>query len=68
MPSLHAKKLMKNLTSGAASEFVPAAALQEEQKAIIAREIDGDPDSSSANLWFDVGAIEYIHKRLIEER
>ena len=40
-------------------------------KAIIAREIDRDPDLlivSQPTRGLDVGAIEYIHKRLIEER
>ncbi len=42
-----------------------------QQKAIIAREIDRDPDLlivSQPTRGLDVGAIEYIHKRLIEER
>ena len=42
-----------------------------QQKAIIAREIDRDPDLLIAvqpTRGLDVGAIEYIHKRLIDER
>ena len=42
-----------------------------QQKAIIAREVDRDPDLlivSQPTRGLDVGAIEYIHKRLIEER
>ena len=42
-----------------------------QQKAIIAREIDRDPDLlivSQPTRGLDVGAIEYIHKRLIQER
>ncbi|MEG1994352.1 MAG: heme ABC transporter ATP-binding protein, partial [Oscillospiraceae bacterium] len=42
-----------------------------QQKAIIAREIDRDPDLLVAvqpTRGLDVGAIEYIHKRLVEER
>lgn len=42
-----------------------------QQKAIIAREIDRDPELLIAvqpTRGLDVGAIEYIHKRLIEER
>lgn len=42
-----------------------------QQKAIIAREIDRDPEVLIAvqpTRGLDVGAIEYIHKRLIEER
>ncbi|HEW1982014.1 TPA: ABC transporter ATP-binding protein [Streptococcus pneumoniae] len=66
---------VKNLSLDvrAASELVPAAALSggNQQKAIIAREIDRDPDLlivSQPTRGLDVGAIEYIHKRLIEER
>ncbi len=42
-----------------------------QQKAIIAREIDRDPDLLIAvqpTRGLDVGAIEYIHKRLVAER
>ena len=69
----YAKKLMEEFDVRAASEFVPAAALSggNQQKAIIAREIDRDPELlivSQPTRGLDVGAIEYIHKRLIEER
>lgn len=69
----YAKKLMEEFDVRAASEFVPAAALSggNQQKVIIAREIDRDPDLlivSQPTRGLDVGAIEYIHKRLIEER
>ena len=69
----YAKKLMEEFDVRAASEFVSAAALSggNQQKAIIAREIDRDPDLlivSQPTRGLDVGAIEYIHKRLIEER
>ncbi|VLF40878.1 ABC transporter ATP-binding protein [Streptococcus pneumoniae] len=69
----YAKKLMEEFDVRAASELVPAAALSggNQQKAIIAREIDQDPDLlivSQPTRGLDVGAIEYIHKRLIEER
>ncbi|HEU3526135.1 TPA: ABC transporter ATP-binding protein [Streptococcus pneumoniae] len=69
----YAKKLMEEFDVCAASELVPAAALSggNQQKAIIAREIDRDPDLlivSQPTRGLDVGAIEYIHKRLIEER
>ena len=42
-----------------------------QQKAIVAREIDRDPDVLIAvqpTRGLDVGAIEYIHRKLIEER
>lgn len=69
----HTKKLMEEFDVRAASEIVPAAALSggNQQKAIIAREIDRDPDLlivSQPTRGLDVGAIEYIHKRLIEAR
>ncbi|VMT91624.1 ABC transporter ATP-binding protein [Streptococcus pneumoniae] len=69
----YAKKLMEEFDVRAASELVPAATLSggNQQKAIIAREIDRDPDLlivSQPTRGLDVGAIEYIHKRLIEER
>ncbi|AYC29296.1 ABC transporter ATP-binding protein [Paenisporosarcina cavernae] len=51
----------------------PARALSggNQQKAIIGREIDRDPDLLIASLptrGLDVGAIEFIHKALIEQR
>lgn len=69
----YAKKLMEEFDVRAASEVVPAKALSggNQQKAIIAREIDRDPDLlivSQPTRGLDVGAIEYIHKRLIQER
>lgn len=55
-----------------ASEIVPASALSggNQQKAVIAREIDRNPDLivSQPTRGLDVGAIEYIHKRLIQAR
>jgi len=42
-----------------------------QQKAIIGREVERDPDLLIAALptrGLDVGAIEFIHKRLIEQR
>ncbi|MBP2619813.1 ABC transporter ATP-binding protein [Streptococcus panodentis] len=69
----YARKLMEEFDVRAASEYVPAAALSggNQQKAIIAREVDRNPDLlivSQPTRGLDVGAIEYIHKRLIEER
>ncbi|UUZ81563.1 ABC transporter ATP-binding protein [Paenibacillus sp. P26] len=51
----------------------PARALSggNQQKAIIAREIDQDPDlliAAQPTRGLDVGAIEFIHKRLLEQR
>ena len=42
-----------------------------QQKAIIAREVDRDPDlliAAQPTRGLDVGAIETIHKRLVEQR
>ena len=69
----YAKPLMHEFDVRAASEIVPASALSggNQQKAIIAREVDRNPDLlivSQPTRGLDVGAIEYIHKRLIQER
>jgi len=69
----YAKQLMQEFDVRAASEIVPASALSggNQQKAIIAREVDRNPDLlivSQPTRGLDVGAIEYIHKRLIQER
>ena len=54
-------------------EMTPARALSggNQQKAIIGREVTRDPDLLIAALptrGLDVGAIEFIHRRLIEQR
>ena len=69
----YARKLMEEFDVRAASELVPAGALSggNQQKAIIAREVDRNPELlivSQPTRGLDVGAIEYIHKRLISER
>ena len=69
----HARDLIEEFDVRTASELVPAKALSggNQQKAIIAREIELHPDLlivSQPTRGLDVGAIEYIHKRLIEER
>ncbi|MDN6160906.1 MAG: ATP-binding cassette domain-containing protein, partial [Staphylococcus equorum] len=55
------------------SEKNPASSLSggNQQKAIIAREVDRNPDlliAAQPTRGLDVGAIEFIHKRLIEQR
>ncbi|HIY56760.1 MAG TPA: ABC transporter ATP-binding protein [Candidatus Tetragenococcus pullicola] len=55
------------------NELVPARSLSggNQQKAIIAREFSRDPDLlivANPTRGLDVGAIEFIHKRLIEQR
>lgn len=69
----YGRQLMKEFDVRGASELVSARGLSggNQQKAIIAREVDRDPDLlivSQPTRGLDVGAIEYIHKRLIEER
>ncbi len=69
----YARKLIEEYDVRTTNELVPAKALSggNQQKAIIAREIDRNPDLlivSQPTRGLDVGAIEYIHKRLIEQR
>lgn len=69
----HARKLIEEFDVRTTDELVPASALSggNQQKAIIAREIDRNPDMlmvAQPTRGLDVGAIEYIHKRLIEQR
>lgn len=68
-----AKTLIKEFDVRTPSEYTLARALSggNQQKAIIGREIDRDPDlliAAQPTRGLDVGAIEYIHKRLIEQR
>jgi simple sugar transport system ATP-binding protein len=69
----YARKLIQEYDVRTVDELVPAKSLSggNQQKAIIAREVDRDPDLlivSQPTRGLDVGAIEYIHKRLIEQR
>ncbi len=68
-----AKKLIKEFDVRTPSETTPARALSggNQQKAIIGREIDRNPDlliAAQPTRGLDVGAIEFIHRRLIEQR
>ncbi len=67
------KKLIKEYDVRTPNEEVPAVALSggNQQKLIIAREIEKNPEviiAAQPTRGLDVGAIEYIHKRLVEER
>jgi ABC-type uncharacterized transport system ATPase subunit len=69
----HARKLIDEFDVRTPSEHTQARALSggNQQKAIIAREVDRDPGlliAAQPTRGLDVGAIEYIHKRLIEQR
>ncbi|MCD5322746.1 MULTISPECIES: ABC transporter ATP-binding protein [Pontibacillus] len=68
-----ANKLIKEYDVRTPSEHTPARALSggNQQKAIIGREVDRSPDlliAAQPTRGLDVGAIEFIHKKLIEER
>lgn len=68
-----ARELIDEFDVRTSSEYVPAKALSggNQQKAIIAREISRDPDfliAAQPTRGLDVGAIEFIHRRLIEQR
>ncbi len=67
------KKLIEEYDVRTPSEMTLARALSggNQQKAIIAREVDRSPDlliAAQPTRGLDVGAIEFIHRKLIEER
>ncbi|MEG0308218.1 MAG: ABC transporter ATP-binding protein [Clostridium sp.] len=69
----HCDKLIKEFDVRTPSSEVHASALSggNQQKLIAAREISKDPDlliAAQPTRGIDVGAIEYIHRRLVEER
>lgn len=69
----HAVRLIQEYDVRTQSERSFAASLSggNQQKAIIAREVDRDPSlliAAQPTRGLDVGAIEFIHKRLIEHR
>lgn len=69
----YARKLIKDFDVRTPSEEVNASSLSggNQQKMVVAREIAKDPDlliAAQPTRGLDVGAIEYIHKRLVEER
>ncbi|UOY93616.1 ABC transporter ATP-binding protein [Ectobacillus sp. JY-23] len=68
-----AKSLIQQFDVRTPSEHTPARALSggNQQKAIIAREVDRNPDlliAAQPTRGLDVGAIEFIHKKLVEQR
>lgn len=69
----HCKKLIEEFDIRTPNDEVNAAALSggNQQKLVVAREISRNPDlliASQPTRGLDVGAIEYIHKRIVEER
>ena len=69
----HAHELIEKFDVRTVNELVPASALSggNQQKAIIARELDRDADfviAAQPTRGLDVGAIEYIHQQLINQR
>ncbi|MBP1949186.1 ABC transporter ATP-binding protein [Virgibacillus litoralis] len=68
-----ANELIEEYDVRTPSEYTKASALSggNQQKAIIAREVDRSPDlliAAQPTRGLDVGAIEFIHNKLIEER
>jgi general nucleoside transport system ATP-binding protein len=68
-----AERLIRKFDVRTPSVHTPARALSggNQQKAIISREIDRDPDlliAAQPTRGVDVGAIEFIHERLVEQR
>lgn len=71
--SSYALHLINEFDVRTPNEKVNASALSggNQQKAIIAREVDRNPDlliAAQPTRGLDVGAIEFIHKRLIQQR
>jgi len=69
----HARKLIAEFDVRTPSTETKARSLSggNQQKAIIAREVDKNPDlliAAQPTRGLDVGAIEFIHKRLVEQR
>ncbi|MET3699534.1 nucleoside ABC transporter ATP-binding protein [Bacillus oleivorans] len=68
-----ANQLIEEFDVRTPSAYTPARALSggNQQKAIIGREVDRNPDlliAAQPTRGLDVGAIEFIHQRLIEQR
>lgn len=69
----HTEKLIKDYDIRASGSDLPAGKLSggNQQKLVLARELHGNPDvliSVHATRGLDVGAIEYVHKNIIEQR
>ncbi|MDR3240851.1 MAG: ABC transporter ATP-binding protein [Lactobacillaceae bacterium] len=69
----HARELIEDFDVRTVNELVAAGSLSggNQQKAIIARELDRDAEliiAAQPTRGLDVGAIEYIHQQLINQR
>ncbi|BCU82032.1 ABC transporter ATP-binding protein [Polycladomyces abyssicola] len=69
----YANRLIEEFDVRTPDVYTPARALSggNQQKAIIAREVDRDPDlliAAQPTRGLDVGAIEFIHRKLVEQR
>jgi general nucleoside transport system ATP-binding protein len=68
-----AKRLLQEFDVRGGAPETPAFALSggNQQKVVLAREIDGDPKvmiAAQPTRGLDVGAIEFVHRRLVEQR
>ncbi|HEV2591364.1 MAG TPA: ABC transporter ATP-binding protein [Gaiellaceae bacterium] len=69
----HAKRLLQEFDVRGGTPETPAFALSggNQQKVVLAREIDADPKvliAAQPTRGLDVGAIEFVHRRLVEQR
>jgi general nucleoside transport system ATP-binding protein len=68
-----ARRLLKEFDVRGGTPTTPAFALSggNQQKVVLAREIDGNPKvliAAQPTRGLDVGAIEFVHRRLVEQR
>jgi simple sugar transport system ATP-binding protein len=68
-----ARRLLREFDVRGGTPSTPAFALSggNQQKVVLAREIDGDPKvliAAQPTRGLDVGAIEFVHRRLVEQR
>ena len=68
-----ARRLLREFDVRGGTPTTPASALSggNQQKVVLAREIDGNPKvliAAQPTRGLDVGAIEFVHRRLVEQR
>ena len=69
----HARRLLEEFDVRGGGPQTPARSLSggNQQKVVVAREVGGDPRlliAAQPTRGLDVGAIEFVHRRLVEER